>query len=398
MTETKYWLWLSLALGSYSRKITAVLEHFDSPEEIYNCKDIEAFKKIELLNPKDVVSLMDKSTDKVNDVWETCKNKGIRILTFSSPMYPENLANIYDPPYVLYVKCKEKYNLNDYLKIAMVGNREATNLGLKITRELATDFAKSGALVVSGMAKGVDGAANAAAIDAGSITVAVLGTGVDVCYPTFHDKLMERICENGMVISEFPPGTQPLKQNFPIRNRIISGLCEATVVCEAPETSGSLITADCALEQGREIYAVPGNITEPTFVGTNNLIKQGAKIITEANDLLKDFGDDYKKISLRNEIKKPDIISNEKKDEENAFVSISSKISTASVDEATDFTKNLTQAEQLIMENLMLKPVHIDILCDKTGLSPNILNSNLTILEMRGLVKSHPGKNFSLNV
>lgn len=395
MTETKYWLWLSLALGSNSRKITAVLENFDSPEQIYNCSDFAVFSAIEAINADDVEALLDKSVSKVDEVWEICKNKGIRLLTFSSPMYPENLANIYDPPYVLYVRCKERINLNNYLKISIVGNRKMTDYGAAVSRELAYSLAKGGAVIVSGMAEGVDGAAHEAALSAGSITVAVLGCGVDVCYPTFHDKLMERIIEHGMVISEFPPGTPPIGTNFPIRNRIVSGLSEATIVCEAGEKSGSLITADCALEQGREVFAVPGNINLKTSAGTNNLIKQGAKIITEANDVLKEFDGQYEKLSLENREKAE---QTEKHAPEKEEADTQTVYKDESLTEETDFTKNITSAEQLILDNLMLSPVHIDRLCELTGLAPNIVNSNLTLLEMRGLVKSHPGKNFSLNV
>lgn len=395
MSDTKYWLWLSLALGSNSRKITAVLENFDSPEEIYNCMAEERFISIQGISKDDISSLMDKSTKKVDDIWETCKNKGIRLLTFSSPMYPENLANIYDPPYVLYVRCKERINLNNYLKIAVVGNRKMTPYGKETTTQLAGNFAKSGALVVSGMAEGIDGAAHEAALACGAPTVAVLGCGVDVAYPPFHDELMDKIIENGMVISEFPPGTKPLGSNFPIRNRIISGICEATVVVEAKVKSGSLITADCALEQGRDVYAVPGNINLATSEGPNNLIKQGAKIITSASDILNEYSMFFDNIDIQH-AEEEDVVKLES-------YSVTTDSTTQASEEIfvesdTDFTKNLTPVEETLLKNLKMTPIHIDALCEATSLSINIVNSSLTILEMRGLVSSYPGKKFSLKV
>ncbi|MBP3337260.1 MAG: DNA-processing protein DprA [Clostridia bacterium] len=425
MTETKYWLWLSLALGSVSRRITAVLESFDSPQEVYECHDKNVFSAIEGLDKKNVAALLDKSTDKVEEVWELCKNKGIRILTYSSPFYPESLTNIYDPPYVLYVRCKEKINLNNYLKIAMVGNRSSTEYGDAAATQLAYDISLCGALVVSGMAEGIDGASHKGALLAGAPTVAVLGSGVDVCYPTFHKNIYERIIENGMVISEFPPGTPPYPHNFPIRNRIISGLCEATVVVEAPLSSGSLITADLALEQGREVFAVPGDIDKPRCAGTNNLIKQGAKIVTEGYDVIKEFADLYSNVTLSpQEVKTaPEAKANPQKEEIESYaqpketkeakkaekkeksketpeisLNPSSFLTVDDSDEEADFSKNVTSAEQAILDNLMLSPIHIDRLCEITGLSPHMANSSLTLLEMRGLVKSHPGKNFSLKV
>lgn len=416
MTETKYWLWLSLALGSVSRRITAVLERFDSPEAVYECRDKSAFSDIEGLDEKNIDSLLDKSTQKVDEVWETCKNKGIRILTYSSPLYPQNLTTIYDPPYVLYVRCREKIDLNNYLKIAMVGNRRSTKYGDAAATQLAYDISRCGALVVSGMAEGIDGASHKGALLAEKPTVAVLGSGVDICYPSFHKSLYESIIENGMVISEFPPGTPPLAHNFPIRNRIISGLCDATIVVEAPLSSGSLITADLALEQGREVFAVPGNIDNPESGGTNNLIKQGAKIVTESYDVIKEFTDLYenvtkepkttkkapKKEDNKNAESKNVIKTAEEPENEKDFVEITvnpaSFLSVDDDDEPTDFKQNITRSEQTILDNLMLSPIHIDRLCEITGFAPNIVSSSLTILEMRGLVKSHPGKNFSLKV
>lgn len=437
MTETKYWLWLSLALSSQSRKITAVLEHFDTPEQVYNFKDESFFEKIEGLNSKDIAALMDKSTKNTDEVWEICKNKGIRLLTYGSPLYPENLLHIFDPPYVLYVRCKERINLNNYLKITMVGTRkDMTSYGEAAAKQLGYDLAAAGAVVVSGMAEGIDGASHEGALAAGGITVAVLGCGVDVVYPAFHASLMEKITENGMVISEFPPGTPPVAANFPVRNRIMSGLSEATVVVECLQKSGALITADLALEQGRELYAVPGDIQYKTSEGTHNLLRTGAKLAARAADILEDFKYKYENICFDNIntilISRPALKTDfpvfkegDRKKAKEADVKAEASVSMkeekqvkeenrsksdanitqkqaqkaeAFDDKPTDFTKNLTSTEQIIMESLMLTPICADVICERTGLAPNVVNSSLTLLEMRGLVVSHPGRNFSVKV
>ena len=329
---------------------------------------------------KNIDALCNKSLKRADEVITECKKRGIRILTYDSPLYPEKLKNIFDPPYVLYVRSKERLDLNKHLCVAVVGNREYTDYGRIVTENLAGDIAKEGVTIVSGMARGIDSVAHAAALNAGGKTIAVLGCGADICYPAENNNLMSAIIENGMVLSEFPPGMPPLPKNFPQRNRIISGLCLGTLVTEAAVVSGSLITANIALEQNREVYAVPGNITNKHSEGCNLLISSlGAKVVLNAENILEDFRDTYAEILENN---KP-IIMEEKAEELIPF---------------NERYKDLSEKEQLILKSMSAVPVHIDEIMSKTKIPSDELVSTLTLLEISAMIKSHPGKMFSLNI
>ena len=382
MMEIDYWLWLSLKRGYDSVKITKLLEVFSSPEEIYNTPK-ETLKKMGIFTNKDVKILSDKSLKYVETVKEQCRKYGIRILTYDSLNYPEKLKHIPEPPYVLYVRSKEKINLNDKLCIGMVGTREATEYGRNAAGEIASGLSKAGVVVVSGMARGIDGASHAGALTAGGLTVAVLGCGADVVYPPENKVLMNEIIENGMVITEYPPGSPPAKQHFPIRNRIISGLSDGVVVVEAPETSGSLITADYALKQGREVFAVPGDIHREKSKGTNNLIRECAVLVTSAIDVLKEY-----ELLYINTLKQ--CINNEKEEykEEKESIKLPD----------LDKYKDLGDVALEIIHALSLKPISLENLHIKTGLTPDELSAELMMLEIDGYVKALPGKNFVLNV
>lgn len=206
------------------------------------------------------------------------------------PSFPSLLSAIHDPPPRLYLRGSADVALLDRPAIALVGARACSSYGRSVTRSLARDLAAAGLVVVSGMARGIDGEAHRGALEAGGVTVAVLGCGVDRDYPAAHSELARRICERGLVISEYEPGVEPAPWRFPARNRIIAGLCRATVVIEARERSGALITADFALEEGREVLAVPGEITSSLSAGTNALLRLGATPVTCAADVLEVFG------------------------------------------------------------------------------------------------------------
>ncbi|MBR6647434.1 MAG: DNA-processing protein DprA [Clostridia bacterium] len=385
MMGLKLWLWLTLLKGISSRKISALFEKFDSVEEIYKAKE-EDYAGIFGISKRDARILSDKSLKYAEAVMEKCKNKGIRILTYDSPLYPQNLVHIYDPPYVLYVRSKERLDLNKHLCISVIGNREITDYGRAVTRKIAGDLAKEGVTVISGMARGADGEAHAAALKAGGKTIAVLGCGADICYPAEHKNLMQKIIENGMIISEYPPGTPPIGANFPKRNRIISGLSVGTVVTEAANPSGTLITASIALEQNREVFAVPGNITSEHSEACNKLIgNDGAKAVMSTDDILKDFRDCYADILSAN---KPD-----PKDEENNIEEKSEQILPIN-----DMYKDLSETERCIVRNMSTVPIHIDELSQLTKIPADEILGLLTILEISGMVKSYPGKFFGLNI
>ncbi|MBE7028199.1 MAG: DNA-protecting protein DprA [Ruminococcaceae bacterium] len=380
MERIRLWLWLTLKNGISSPKISSLLEKFDSIEDIYRAKKTD-FINIPKIFDKDAEILSDKSLKRAEEVIDECRSKGIRILTMDSPYYPENLRHIFDPPYVLYVRCKEKLNLNESLCITVVGTRRPTNYGILVTGELSEELAREGFTIVSGMARGIDSIALSAALSANARVVAVLGCGVDVVYPIENKNLYDAIIENGIVLSEFPPKTPPLKENFPQRNRIMSALSRATLVTEAPARSGALITASYAFEQNREVYAVPGNITSKSSKGCNILISQlGAKAVIDADSIIVDFRDCYAEVLRKN---KP--IIKERTDNKN-FVSYNEKY------------KDLSEKERLIMKTMSPVPIHIDTIIEKTKLSAEDLTSELTVLEIAGMIKSHPGMMFSLNI
>ncbi|NLZ51649.1 MAG: DNA-protecting protein DprA, partial [Thermoanaerobacteraceae bacterium] len=290
-----------------------------------------------------------------SEIEKAAKQK-VSIVTLFDEDYPEQLKQIYDPPPVLYIKGKK--TLLRKKAIAMVGSRKASTYG----RRVATTFAKELALmninIVSGMARGIDSFAHKGAIEAGGPTTAVLGCGIDIIYPPENVTLMQKILECGCVVSSFPFGTEPLPANFPARNRIISGLCLGTLVIEAAERSGSLITADFSLEQGRDVFAIPGNIFSPYSRGTHKLIKQGAKLVENIDDILDEL--------------------------------YLEKLNNKNIQEKCDL-KDLTASEITLFELIDYQPIQIEQLIEKTQSNSRNVNTILTRLELKGLISALPG-------
>lgn len=293
--------------------------------------------------------------------FQKLEQHGIRIVTLDNEEYPSSLKEIYNPPFALYVKGKIR---SENINIAIVGSRKVTPYGKQVTQALARNLAEAGLTIVSGMATGIDTIAHIESLQAGKETIAVLGNGLDAqnIYPPTNRKLAEEISTSGAVISEYPIGTPPLRHHFPSRNRIISGLSVGVVVVEATEGSGALITAKHALDQNKEIFAVPGSIFSESSVGTNNLIKSGAHPITSAKEILEELN-----LTL-----------------------------------ATDFIKNRkivpeSAEEKIILDNLSKEPVHIDKLAEKTNLSASEITATLTLMEMKGKVKNMGGMTFVIS-
>ena len=288
MDELKYMIWLTHMYGTNVQYIDNLLKAFGSAEGIYNATG-EPLKKENII-PKIALSKMIelKKTLNPDELLGDMQRKGIRYIPKDSEEFPPLLKNIDSPPYGLYIL--GTMPSFDKLWVSVVGTRKPTDYGKTATKKLAKELSEKGVIIVSGMADGLDGVANMAALEGGSPTVAVLGSGVDICYPSVHEKLYEKIQQNGCILSEFPPGTSPEKWHFPWRNRIISGLSQATLITEAEIKSGTSITINYALEQGREVMAVPGNITSKRSEGTNKLIKEGAHVATCAMDVLDALG------------------------------------------------------------------------------------------------------------
>ena len=284
MAALKYWLWLTTAPGLSNRTKLLLLEHFSSPEDVYYAQPDELCL-VEGVTKQQAQVLADKSLTRAETVLADCAKDGQFIVTMDDAAYPGRLRDMYDPPVVLYGKGSMPL-FDEEAAVAVVGTRKCTPYGTGAASQLGYELARQGGLVVSGLAKGIDGAAHQGALRAGGFTAAVLGGGVDVIYPPENRRLYEDIAATGVLLSEYPPGTEPKGSHFPVRNRIISGLSLGVLVVEAPERSGALITANTALEQGRDVFAVPGPINADTSRGCNQLIRDGAGLVMEAWDVL----------------------------------------------------------------------------------------------------------------
>ena len=376
MDSLIYWVWLGNLPGIFSNKITALMEHFESIEEIYKAAD---YKNIPGISRGDALILGSKDLSHAKEIIEKIKKLGAYILTYDDIDYPDELRKIDSPPYVLYLK-GEKLSWDRLFAIGVVGTRRCTAYGAKAADNLCFDLAARGITIVSGMARGIDSAAARAALRAGGKTIAVLGSGIDVIYPPENRELMEEIEKSGTVMTEYPPGSQPMAHHFPERNRIISGLSKGVLVIEAPLKSGALITANYALEAGRDLFAVPGEIFKDNSKGTNLLIKQGARIVSSAMDIIEEYPADIEKL-----------VPAEEKPEEPV-----NNIRRITIDD--EKYQALDKKEQSVISLLIEKNMHIDDISVHTGIDIGELNAMLPMLEMLGLIRKLPGDNYKLEV
>lgn len=287
MDSILFSIWLNCCCTPGSLTFDLLRQEFSTPYEIYAADEVALRKAISRYD-RDLRRLLNKDLEASRRILNFCHTARVRLLPYDSPEYPASLREIPSPPVLLYVKGNLP-EMNNRFSVAMVGTRKMSDYGKRMTFEIARDLARAGAVVVSGLALGIDGVANAAAINGGGETVAVLGSGIDIIYPSSHAKLAEFVARHGAVITEFPPGTRPEGKNFPIRNRVISGLAQATAIMEGDLKSGSLITARYAKRQGRAVYAMPGRVDETGSEGPCMLLRNGAKIVTCADDILSDF-------------------------------------------------------------------------------------------------------------
>ena len=291
MEDMIYWIWLSLSCTPDSATFPKLLEKFGSAREIYEA-DIKEISRAVGFRSSDRRALDDKDLTRAREIYEFCKKHSVGLLAYSDESYPDSLRNIPTPPVLLYYRGI----LPDFrggFFVASVGTRSLTDYGRRAAFNLSYDLATAGAIIVSGMAVGIDGVSHAGALAAGASTVAVLGSGIDVCYPASHLTLAREIVKSGCIFTESPPGTKPTRYSFPRRNRIISGLSNATVVIEGAERSGAVITARHARLQNRPVYALPGNVGNRSSEAANLLLKNGARLLTRAEDIINDFSADF---------------------------------------------------------------------------------------------------------
>ncbi len=363
------WLALKSVSGVGNHLYKRLLDQFQSPEKVFNAKKSELMMVSGVSDRIAGTILGFRFPDYIKNEIELAKKQQFRIITISDPEYPPLLHHIPDPPPYIYVKGR----LEDTdQSVAVVGSRNASSYGKSMAIRLSRDIASLGLTIVSGMARGIDTAAHMGAIAAKGKTIAVLGSGLGVIYPPENRRLYDEIAENGAVVSEFPIEEGPNAYNFPARNRIISGMTLGTLVVEATKRSGSLITARLAGEQGREVFAVPGSINSAKSTGAHNLLKQGAKLVASAEDVIEEF------YQFQNKSMKKDTLAEKR----------SETVSRLSPD--------LTDDESDIYKLLEPYPIHIDALSQQAGMNAGKLSIILLNLELKGLVSQSPGKYFTI--
>lgn len=353
-------IWLSHIEGISNRDIGRLIDYFCNIEELWTAKE-EHIRKV-LVNRSIIANkiIENRNHQYILKMYKKLEDNNILALTIYDPAYPAKLKDIYDPPYTLFVK-GDKIDFEMPL-ISIVGARKATPYGKWAAHQFARELTKWGIGIVSGLALGVDACGHKGALDGKGYTIGVLGCGLDQYYPASNRNLMDKILQEGCIVSEYSLGTPPLKYHFPARNRIVSGLSDGVVVIEASEKSGALITVDFALDQGKDVYALPGNINNSQSKGTNKLIRDGAKVLLEVDDIIDNLKYKYP-------IDRPDIKTSTKND--------------------------LSELELKVFSVIKEYPVSIDTIITKTGMRASELSPVLTILEIKGYIDQMPGKVFT---
>ncbi len=356
MDDKKYWIGFNLIKGIGAVRLQALIRHFGDLESAWKAAPADL---AEAGLGKKVIERVVQARDSVNPekLWEQVQRQGIQALTWQDEAYPSRLKEIDQPPPVLFIR--GEYLQEDLFAVALVGTRRVTPYGRQITEELASFLAVNGMTVISGLARGVDAIAHGSSLKAGGRTLAVLGSGVDRIYPPEHRALAEQIMERGALISDYALGTPPDASNFPPRNRIISGLSLAVVVIEAGETSGALITAEFAAEQGREVFAVPGSILAPQSKGTNKLIQQGAQPLLSVNDLMQALN-----------------------------------LTRVSEHKAARKILPADETEARLLGVLGSEPLHVDEIRNQTDLPIEKISAVLALMELKGVVRQVGGMNY----
>lgn len=358
MTRLEAIVALNMAGGIGSTRLNKLVEYLGSPEEILRTSR-DKLTAVYGIGEKIADAIVTLKKEEIENEIDLAGKSGFKIITIEDSGYPSNLKNIFDPPLVLYVK--GELRPEDSLAIGVVGSRRASFYGLSQAEKFSFELAASGFTVISGMARGVDTYSHKGALKSGGRTIAVIGSGFNHLYPAENKDLAEEISKNGAVISEFSLNTKPLPQNFPRRNRLISGMSLGVLVVEAAKNSGALITADFALEQNREVFAIPGKIDSYTSSGTNDLIKEGAKLTTDIFDILGEF-------NLSPAVYKKDLVKNQ------------------------EVLKN--SQEEKLFNLISFQPVQLEELVGKSDFNIPEITTMLLNLQIRKLVRQLPGKQF----
>ncbi|MEA5041056.1 MAG: DNA-processing protein DprA [Oscillibacter ruminantium] len=384
MSMLKYWVWLSELAGLGNQTRLALLEHFNTPEDVYYADEGEILLT-EGMTRREADALKAKDLTEAEKILADCERLELQVLTLRDAAYPVRLRSIYDPPCLLYLRGRLP-EVDELPAVAVVGTRKASPYGIRCAEDLAFGLADAGALVVTGLARGIDSMAAQGALRAGGTVIGVLGGGVDVIYPKENGWLYDDVAAAGCLVSEYPPGTEPLPAHFPIRNRIMSGLSVAALVVEAPVRSGALITAGMALDQGRDVFAVPGPIYAENSKGCNRLIRDGAGVAAEPWDILRDYEAQFPGKLRGTTRSAPEPLETQPgqmvETAEPAMPSLSLK------------GAGLTDDQILLLRTLTDQPMLTDDLIELTELPTRRVLSALTMLEIDQYVTQCSGKRY----
>ncbi len=379
------WIWLAESLFKGSRKVSTLLSHFGDAEAIFRADRSALINSKIPLNEKELSALTSKDLSAASKILSDCHKEGIRIIPRTSDEFPKRLLEIPDCPTLLYAK-GQSLSVDDDPVIAVVGTRKASAQGRSAANKISEEIAASGGVLCSGMARGIDTIAMESALRAGGKVIGVLGCGLDICYPAENKNLMKQVELSGTLISEYPPKTRPNKFNFPKRNRIISALSLGTVVIEAPDQSGALITARQALEQNRDVFAVPSGIFEPLARGSNNLIREGAVPIMSGRDVMAEYVHLFPdKINLAP-------VTIPEADTQNAAAAEKEGFSLSE-----EFLSKHSPDEQAILRAVSADELRLDEISAKCDMPIAKLLSLVTMLEIRGSLKKLSDNRFKIS-
>ena len=400
----EHWIWLSRRAGMSDYARARLLRHFSSADGVYAAGEA-ALREVENLPPEAVKTLLDKDLTQEREILGSCMAKGIRVFCLESPEYPARLKGIFDPPVVLYALGElPEVDLNAV--IGVVGTRHPSAYGASAAWRMGWELGAGGGIVVSGLAAGVDGMAMTGALAAGAPVIGVLGCGIDQVYPKSNAELFAQTRQRGCILSEYPPGMPGAKWTFPRRNRIISGLSRGVVIVEAPEGSGSLITANHALDQGRDVFVLPGNVDMPGFQGSNRLLREGATAVSCGWDVLEAYQAQYPGRIHRPAPHRPvlaeDLVAQTPRRPQKTAPAKAAdkkdidKTPAGEYSDRADILSGLSPEEQAIVKCLMPGECPVDEVIAGSGVPAGKVLALMTLLEVKGIIVRRPGKRAAL--
>jgi DNA processing protein len=397
----KHWIWLTRCRGVGTVGCAKLLRIFGTAERIYELTETQCMQT-EGFDRRWLEGILDKDTSDAERILQECDNQGIQLMVYSDNAYPERLRNIADPPAVLYYKGTFP-DFDQEAVIGIVGTRRCSAYGMLQSKQFSNLIANSGGIVVSGGARGIDTMALGGALDSLMPVVCVLGCGVDVVYPRENARLFQAVCQHGCLISEYPPGTPAVGTHFPVRNRIISGLSVGILVVEAPEKSGALITANLALEQGRDVYTIPANIGAKHGAGSNRLLQEGATAVLDGWEVMENYlhlfpdkladgrsrksGQMLYQTRFGASLPVYSPIRQLDGEERKAVEKPPQKVQTDS--------KNLSAEEETVLDAMDLEPLHLDVIIERSAMAPARVLATLTMLQIKGKVAKLGGNYFN---